>query len=108
MIARKYDKRIQLFSLDSVNDVFGGFTVENVFRGNKWAHIETKNSVRNTDNGNIENYQTIMISFRARGLDLDVKKNFIVYNAKKYVINKIDNVDLTGIDLTAFCTESDG
>ena len=108
MISRKYDKRIELFTLNAVNDGFGGFTVVPTSIGKKWAHIETKVSVRNTDNGNIENYQTIMISFRGRGLDLDVKKNYIMYKLTKYVINKVDDVDLTGIDLTSFCTESDG
>jgi|AntDeeMinimDraft_6_1070357.scaffolds.fasta_scaffold02270_9 head-tail adaptor len=108
MISRKYDKIIELFNLDPISDEFGGFTVVPKSMGKKWAHIETKVSVRNTDNGNVENYQTIMISLRGRGLNLDVKTDYIVYKSKKYVINKIDDVDLTGIDLTAFCTESDG
>lgn len=108
MISRKYDKRIELFNALPVNDVFGGFTILPTSIGKKWAHIETKVSVRSVDNGAIENYQTIAISFRGRALNLNVKTDFIMYKSKKYVINKVDDVDLTGIDLTAFCTESDG
>jgi hypothetical protein len=108
MIARKYDKRIELFTLTPLNDGFGGFTVIPTSMGKKWGHIETKVSVRSVDNGIVENYQTIAISFRGKGFNLNVKTDYIMYKSKKYVINKLDNSDLTGIDLTAYCTESDG
>lgn len=108
MISRKYDKRIELKSLNSVADGFGGFTLAEVFVAKKWANIETKNSFRTTTEGKIENYQTILISFRGVGLTLNEKANFFTYKNKKYVINRIDNVDLTGIDLTAYCTETNG
>ena len=108
MIARKYDKRIELFTLTTLDDGFGGFTVYPTSTGKKWGRIETKVSIRSVDNGTIENYQTIVISFRGKGLNLNVKTDYIMYKSKKYVINKVDNLDLTGIDLTAYCTESDG
>ena len=108
MVARQYTKRIELRTIVPIDDGYGGFVIQNVLTSKKWANIVTKTSVRSTSDGNIENFKTIAISFRGIGLNLNVKTNYINYKNTKYVIDKVENVDLDGIEVTVFCTQSDG
>lgn len=108
MKARKYTKKVEIWGATEVPDEYGGFTVENALLSKRWTFIQTKNSVRNTDDGQIENFQTIIFCFRGRNLELDNAINYIIYKGLKYVIDTIENVNLIDIDLKVYCTQYNG
>lgn len=107
MISRKYDKKVEIWNVTEVSDGFGGFVVDEIFIKKKWTFITTQNSNRTTDNGTIENYQSIVFYFRGGGFQLE-KTNFIIYKGSKYVIDTIENVNLTDVDLKVYCTQYNG
>jgi hypothetical protein len=107
MLARTYDKRVEIWGLEEVDDPFGGFTVSESFLIIRWASIETKSSIRNTDNGKIENFYTTIFKFRGiNSFMLSEKLNYIKYKGNKFIIDRIQNINLVDIDIIVFCTAS--
>lgn len=108
MIARTYTKKVEIWGVTSVSDGYGGFTTEQTLLKKKWVCIETKNSVRNTDTGQLQNELTTIFCFRGKDFTLDIASNFIIYKGFKYIIDRVENVDLIDIDLKAYCTQYNG
>jgi len=105
MLARNYDKRVEIWNLTEVSDTFGGFVVSESLLIKRWASIETKNSVRTTDNGKVENFYTSIFKFRGiNNFMLSEKLNYIKYKGNKFVIDRIENINLVDIDIIVYCT----
>lgn len=103
MLSRKYDKKIDIFQLSTVDDGFGGFTTTETLLKSVWANIYTKNVQRITDLGVKDFYLNTVFTIRNRAIDS--KLNFVKYKNVKYVINSIENENLTAVDLTLNCSE---
>ena len=108
MLSRSYDKRIEIWQVSATNDGFGGFINTETFLFKKWAHIQTKNSIRKTENGAIENYYATLFNFRASGFNPNVKDTFLKYKGVRYVINTVENQNLREVDLIINATAYDG
>jgi hypothetical protein len=107
MLARTYDKRVEIWVLEEVDDPFGGFTVSESLLIKRWASIETKNSIRNIDNGKIENFYTTIFKFRGiNSFMLSEKLNYIKYKGNKFIIDRIENINLVDINIIVYCTAS--
>ena len=107
MLARTYDKRVEIWGLQEVGDTFGGFIITESLLIKRWASIETKSSIRNTDNGKLENFYTTIFKFRGiNSFMLSEKLNYIKYKGNKFVIDRIENINLVDIDIIVFCTAS--
>jgi hypothetical protein len=105
MLARTYDKRVEIWNLTEVSDDFGGFIVSESLLIKRWANIETKNAIRTTDNGKIENFYTTIFKFRGiNSFMLSEKLNYIKYKGNKFVIDRIENINLVDIDIIVYCT----
>jgi hypothetical protein len=107
MLARTYDKRVEIWGLEEVDDTFGGFIITESLLIKRWASIETKSSIRNTDNGKLENFFTTIFKFRGiNSFMLSEKDNYIKYKGINFVIDRIENINLVNIDIIVFCTAS--
>ena len=104
MRARKYDKRIGIYSVSVVADGYGGNTVTQSYVGTSWGQIETVASSsgysgRLTDLGITDIKEAIVVKIRHR-IDITPDSNyFLTYNGYKYVIQSITNYNLKNVDL---------
>jgi tRNA A37 threonylcarbamoyladenosine dehydratase len=109
MLARAYDKRVEIWGSTDTEDGFGGFVLSDSLIIKRWANIETKNSNRDIGNGKIENFYTTIFKFRGiNNFMLSEKFNYIKYKDIKFVIDKIENINLVDIDIIVYCTATNG
>ena len=111
MKARKYTKRIGIYTTTLVADGYGGNTVTESYVGESWCMIRTaasssKYAGRLTDLGITEPVDTIMVTMRHRNdITINPSVYYLVYNGYKYVIQAITNVDLLNNDMEIIATQ---
>lgn len=108
MESRKYTKKVEIWGVVSVPDGFGGYVGQETLIAKKWTNIQTKQSLRNTDNGQLENELTTIFNFRGREFNPKPIENFIIYKGLRYVIDRVENVNLVDVDLKAYCKQYNG
>ena len=89
--ARKYTKRIDIYQTLSINDGFGGNTIQDSFLTSSWGKIESL-SVSSTFNNNDNNFGTYDLSnsfkltLRKRNdLTYSNSNMFFLYRGEKYI-----------------------
>ena len=107
MIARKYTKRVELWTTTATPDGFGGQVIIPVLIEKIWANVDVKNARVLAENGTIINNVNVIFTVRNR-FDLNEKINFVQYLGNKYIVNSISNPDLNNIDLVITCTAQNG
>ena len=106
MIARKYDRIIEMWITTTVSDGFGGNTVTTALDYTLWANVTTNNASRTNENGQNDNFVQVIFTIRNNpNLNISIKDNFIVYNNVIYNIDSILNVDLDNIDIEIQATQ---
>ncbi len=106
MIARKYNKRVEIWQTETVSDGFGGSTVSDTLITSSWAQIETfgvnsKYSNRATNLGITDTINSIRVLLRKRNdITYNSINQFLVYRGEKYIINNTPtNVNFNGVDI---------
>lgn len=90
MKARKYDKRIQFYTTTTVDDGFGGSTVEDVLIGSFWAEAKQNSAYRDNSIGMSDIKNNWSFNIRANQSLMDQSDNlFIVYLGEKRAVNDI-------------------
>lgn len=87
MRARKYNKRIEVWQTANVSDGFGGNTATPSLVNNSWCKLITneKANYRDTDFGETETYDRLIIQLRKRkDLVYNSKINFFKYRGVEY------------------------
>jgi len=87
MRARKYNKRIEVWQTANVSDGYGGNTVTTSLVNNSWCKLITneKANYRDTDFGETETYDRLIIQLRKRkDLVYNSKTNFFKYRGVDY------------------------
>jgi SPP1 family predicted phage head-tail adaptor len=108
MLARKYNKYIEIWSTSTVADGFGGNTVDTFLAFSFWANVTTKNARILNENGQNDNIvQTIFTIRRTSDIEFYTKSNFIKYNGLTYNIDSIMNLDLNNIDIQIYASQRD-
>lgn len=106
MIARKYDRIIEMWVTSNVGDGYGGNTVTTELDYTLWANVTTNNSSRTNENGQNDNFIQLVFTVRNNpNLNISIKDNFIVYNDFTYNIDSVLNIDLDNIDIEIQATQ---
>jgi head-tail adaptor len=106
MIARKYDRIIEMWVTSNVGDGYGGNTVTTELDYTLWANVTTNNSSRTNENGQNDNFIQLVFTVRNNpNLNISIKDSFIVYNNVTYNIDSILNIDLDNIDIEIQATQ---
>ena len=98
--SRQFTKRVEIWQSCTVEDGFGGNTIEDVLIASSWAKVETMGATgrfsnRTTDLGVTETNQGVLFKLRKRNdLNYNSINQFIKYRGVKYIINSFpDNID---------------
>lgn len=94
--ARKFNKRIDIWTTTPVSDGFGGNTIESSFYKTVWAELKTPKGkfYSNDDFGTIDLANTVDVIIRNDGNIPNYKINFIKYLGVEYTITENSvNVD---------------
>jgi head-tail adaptor len=106
MIARKYDRIIEMWTTTTVSDGFGGNTVTTALDYTLWANVTTNNASRTNENGQNDNFVQVIFTVRNNpNLNISIKDNFIVYNNVIYNIDSVLNIELDNIDIQIQATQ---
>lgn len=108
MIARKYNKRVEIWETTDVADDYGGNTVTDELITKSWANISTANKYSNKlDNiGITDPINTIIVKLRHRNdISYNAINKYLKYNGIKYIIqNNPTNVDLNNTEIEIIAT----
>jgi len=106
MIARKYDRIIEMWITTTISDGYGGNTVTTDLDYTLWANVTTNNASRTNENGQNDNFVQVVFTIRNNpNLNISIKDNFIVYNNVIYNIDSVLNIDLDNIDIQIQATQ---
>jgi len=91
MLARKYDKRIKIYSTEPVPDGFGGNTVNDVLIGSFWAELKQNSAFRDNSIGKSDIKDNWSFNIRATPkITPENKDNLTIeYRGVKRVVNDI-------------------
>ena len=100
MIARKYNKYIEIYQTTNVSDGFGGSTVTDELLYSVWANIDAKRANIVNEQGINSNITEIVFTIRyIPGNIINEKEYFIIYNGLVYNIDSILNIGLNNINI---------
>jgi SPP1 family predicted phage head-tail adaptor len=106
MIARKYNKYIEIWKTTTVSDGYGGNIVSTELDYTLWANVTTRNSLRTNENGQNDNFVNTIFTVRNNpNFSVSIKDNFIKYNDIIYNIDSVLNIDLNYIDIQIQATQ---
>lgn len=91
MISRQYTRKIQIYQTTSIADGFGGYLPTDVLVGSFWAEVMQNSAFRDTQVGasDIKNNYSFKIRSTDKITPSNIDSLFIMYRAKKYVVNDI-------------------
>jgi len=94
MISRKYSRKIDIYKTETVEDGFGGNTINDVLIGSYWADVKQNSAFRNNQVGTSDIRNSWSFKIRDNKCLIPVIDNLsIVYNCKKFVVNDIQYND---------------
>jgi len=106
MIARKYNRQIEIWKTTSVADGYGGNTVTSTKLFAVWANISTKNAIKQTEFSQVANItQTVFVVRNRYDMALTPADNFIIYAGKEYEIANVLNVDLNNLEIQIYANK---
>lgn len=110
MIAREYNKRIDIYQYEEVPDGFGGNTVQSEQLASSWAKlVESTSSVqqRATVLGITDLYEPLIFRLRFRNdLPYNGRNLALSYNGNTYVIKSISDVNEFHREIEILCTKT--
>lgn len=97
--ARRYSKRIDVYSYIANADGFGGNTTSDTLEGTVWAEIRTISIDKLTEFGLDQTQKNIRVFVR-KNADIDFHDSnlFIKYGGVDYTVNQVTEVDLDGVE----------
>lgn len=91
MRGRSLNKRIELWSITSVSDGFGGYTTSTALLSNSWANVKTFQPGRQnniSEFGLTDPQNTLIFTLRKRNdLVYNVENMYVIYRGVKYTIS---------------------
>ena len=90
MIARQYNRKIQIYKTTTVADGYGGNTISDVLIGSFWAEVKQNSAFKDNSLGKADIKNNYSFKIRANSnLNPDIDNLSIVYREVKYVVNDI-------------------
>jgi SPP1 family predicted phage head-tail adaptor len=88
VIARQYNRKIQIWKTTSVTDGYGGNTVTDVLIGSFWSEVKQNSAFRDNSIGKSDIKNNWSFNIRANPVLLsDIDNLFIIYNGSRYIVN---------------------
>lgn len=110
MIAREYNKRIDIYQYESVSDGFGGNTVESELLASSWAKLVNRTTSvqqRATTLGITDLYEPLIFKIRFRAdLPYNGRNLSLSYGGESYVIKSITDAGEMHRELEILCTKT--
>lgn len=90
MIARQYNRKIQIYTTISILDGYGGSVVENVLIGSFWSEVKQNSTYKDNANGVSELKGNYSFKIRANStVTPEMSDLSIVYQNKRFAVNDI-------------------
>lgn len=106
MLARHYNRKIEIWKNESVSDGYGGHTMQQSKVSSIWTNIQTSAGNRFESFG-ISDFKQPTV-FRVRGhknlINYD-ENTFVRFGLKEYVIRGIENVGIDDMEYNLYCDE---
>lgn len=100
MLAREYNRKIQIWRKTFVTDQYGGNVSTDVFVKTIWAKITTNAGTKFVDFGIQDFKNPVMFSVRGEKNGIDYTENyFIQYNDVKYFIKGVENRSIENMEI---------
>ena len=97
--ARRYSKRIEVYSYIANSDGFGGNTISATKEGDAWAEIRTIPTDKLGDFGLDIQQRSLLVYVRKRtDIDYNDKNLYITYDSIEYTIVRATESDLNGVE----------
>ena len=90
MIARKYNRKIEIWKTESIEDGFGGNLPMDVLIGSFWSEVSQNSAFRDNQVGTSEIKNNWSFKIRQNPTIIpDIDNLFIIYRNNKYIVNDI-------------------
>jgi len=90
MISRQYTRKVSIYKTETVEDGFGGNTVNDVLIGSFWAEVKQNSAFKDNSIGKSDIRNNYSFKIRSNSiLTPDLDNLSIVYKGLKYVVNDI-------------------
>jgi phage head-tail adaptor, putative, SPP1 family len=107
MLAREYNRLIEIWNKTHVPDDFGGNLPSDVFVEKVWAKITTNAGSRFVNYGIQDFKNPVIFSVRDKKNEIIYSENhFVKYQGKEYFIKGTEHRRLEQMELNLFCDES--
>ena len=107
MIAREYNKRIDIYQGTEEPDGFAGNTVSYELIASSWAKLSSPSSSRFTDLGITDLSNSLLFKVRYNPeLNYNGRNLYLSYNGETYVIQSITDLDMVHRELDIYCTKA--
>lgn len=109
MLARQYDKRIDIYEVTSVPNEFGGHTLTNVLLSKSWAKLSTTGLGNKATNMGVTTFENPLLFYVRYRKDLQYQGRtlFLMYRGDKYIIQAVRNVNERNTEVEIFCTKEE-
>ena len=98
--ARRYSRRIQIWSYVKNDDGFGGGTTTDTLLGSVWAEVTTIDRSKLTEFGLDVAQNGIQVYMRKDStIDMQAPNMFIKIGTNEYTINSVGDTDLDGLEI---------
>ena len=107
MLAREYNRLIEIWNKKHISDGFGGSLPQDVFVKKVWAKITT-NAGGKFSNFGIQNFKNpVVFSVRDKKNAIYFTENhFVKYQGKKFFLKGIEHKSLEQMELNLLCDEA--
>lgn len=99
MLARQYNRKINIYRKDSTTDEFGGLVSTDIFIKSIWAKITTNVGNKFVNYGIQDFKNPVIFAVRGRKNEITYDENYhIEYNGVKYFIKGFQDIKLEGME----------
>lgn len=105
MIAREYNKRIDVYETTTVQNEFGGNVVADALLFSSWAKVETNGvGYKATDFGINQFEDPVLFKCRYRNdFHYEGRTLYVIYRNEKYIIKGVRNVGVQNLEMEIYC-----
>lgn len=107
MLARAYNRKIEIWVKTPVSDGFGGYLMENIFIKSIYAKLTTSAGNKFVNFGIVDFKNPVIFSIRGIKNGIVFTENhFVKYKGKEFFIKGTEDKSIDGMELNLLCDES--
>lgn len=106
MLARHYDRKIEIYLKTFVDDGFGGQLASQVLMKKVWSSIKTKVGTKFVNFGIQDFKNPVIFSIRDKKNKIVFQENlFVIYQGKEFYIKGIEHLGFENMELNLYCEQ---